>query len=169
MTDEITIRPYQPGDEDQIIALIVTIQREEFGIQITAADQPDLLAIPEFYQSGDGGFWVVERAGEIVGTIALKDIGNHQAALRKMFVAAQVRGRDHGIAAKLLDQLVAHARSRGTEDIYLGTNPALLAAHRFYEKNGFNAVAEADLPTSFPLMKVDSIFYRLALATGRTY
>jgi N-acetylglutamate synthase-like GNAT family acetyltransferase len=169
MTDDTKIRPYQPGDEDQIIALIVTIQQEEFGIQITAADQPDLLAIPEYYQSGDGDFWVAERAGTIIGTIALKDFGNRQSALRKMFVAKALRGRDHGIAAKLLRELLSHARRKGTTDIYLGTNPALLASHRFYEKNGFTDVAKADLPDGFPLMKVDSIFYRLALATGRIY
>jgi N-acetylglutamate synthase-like GNAT family acetyltransferase len=169
MTDEITLRSYKPGDEDQIIALIVAIQREEFGIQITAADQPDLLTIPEFYQSGDGGFWVAERAGTIIGTIALKDIDNRQGALRKMFVAGNVRGPDHGIATKLLEELLAHARRKGTMDIYLGTNPALRAAHRFYEKNGFEKVAEADLPANFPLMKVDSIFYRLGLATSRIY
>ena len=164
MTDGFTIRAYQPGDEGQIIALIVTIQREEFGIPITAADQPDLLAIPAFYQSGDGGFWVAERAGAIIGTIALKDFGNRQGALRKMFVAKAMRGRDHGIAAKLLAKLVDHARSNGTTDIYLGTNPALLASHRFYEKNGFTDVPKTDLPAAFPIMKVDSIFYRLRLS-----
>jgi GNAT superfamily N-acetyltransferase len=169
MTAEITIRPYQPGDEDQIIALIVTIQREEFGIPITAADQPDLLAIPEFYQSGGGGFWVAEQAGRIIGTIALKDFGNQQGALRKMFVAKAMRGHDNGIAAKLLTELITHARRKGTTDIYLGTNPALLASHRFYEKNGFADVAKTDLPVGFPLMKVDSIFYRLALAVGDIY
>jgi N-acetylglutamate synthase-like GNAT family acetyltransferase len=127
MTDEFTIRPYEPGDEDQIIALIVAIQREEFGIPITAADQPDLLAIREFYQSGDGGFWVAEQEGVIIGTIALKDFGNQQGALRKMFVAKARRGREHGIAAKLLAELITHARRKGATDIYLGTNPALVA------------------------------------------
>lgn len=164
MTGDIIIRPYRPGNEDNIIALIVAIQREEFGIQITAADQPDLLAIPSFYQSGDGGFWVAEQGGAIVGTIGLKDIGNHQGALRKMFVTNTLRGHEHGIAAKLLAHLITHARDRGTTDIYLGTNPALLASHRFYEKNGFADMAKPDLPAGFPIMKVDSIFYRLALA-----
>ncbi len=58
--------------------------------------------IPDFYQSGKGQFWVAVGDGPVVGTIGLKDIGNNQTALRKMFVAADVRGREHNVAARLL-------------------------------------------------------------------
>jgi hypothetical protein len=72
--------------------VILPIQQEEFAISITAEDQPDLLAITDFYQTGTGGFWVAKAAGRVVGTIGLKDIGNREAALRKMFVATDYRG-----------------------------------------------------------------------------
>ncbi len=108
---EIEIRPFVASDIDDVFAVILPIQREEFGIAITADDQPDLAAIPDFYQSGKGQFWVAVRNGQIVGTIGLKDIGNSQTALRKMFVAADVRGREHGVAARLLAGLVDHAEA----------------------------------------------------------
>jgi predicted N-acetyltransferase YhbS len=41
-------------------------------------------------------------------------------------------------------------------------SPAL-AAHRFYEKHGFSEIAPAQLPPSFPIMRVDTKFYRLEL------
>ena len=45
-------------------------------------------------------------------------------------------------------------------------------AHRFYEKNGFEVIPRENLPPSFPVMAVDSRFYRLVLApagsTGAT-
>lgn len=39
------IRPYRPGDADAVVGVILPIQREEFGVAITAADQPDLADI----------------------------------------------------------------------------------------------------------------------------
>ncbi|TCR93455.1 GNAT family N-acetyltransferase [Rhizobium sp. BK376] len=162
MTD-IAIRPFRAGDEAAVIALILPIQREEFDIAISAADQPDLAEIPAFYQSGKGQFWVAVRGDAVVGTIGLKDIGNDQAALRKMFVAAAYRGREHGVATRLLAGLLDHARAVGLGDIILGTTAKFLAAHRFYEKNGFVEISAEDLPASFPRMMVDTKFYRLRL------
>ncbi|MBX4977681.1 GNAT family N-acetyltransferase [Rhizobium lentis] len=157
---DIEIRPFAAGDADAVLSVILPIQREEFGIDITADAQPDLRVIPDFYQSGKGQFWVAVKDGAIVGTVGLKDIGNNQAALRKMFVSAEVRGREHGVAALLLDRLIAHARDAGLTDIFLGTTDKFVAAHRFYEKNGFSEIAKSALPRSFPLMAVDSKFYR---------
>ncbi len=127
---------------------------------VSAADQPDLAAITTFYQSGKGEFWVAVTAGGIVGTLGLKDIGNDQAALRKMFVAPQVRGREHGVAALLLERLIAHAEEREIKEVFLGTTEKFLAAHRFYEKNGFVEIPKETLPASFPVMAVDVKFYR---------
>lgn len=144
----------------RVFELIVPIQQQEFGIAISAEDQPDLAAIPSFYQSGSGGFWVAEQSETIVGTVGLKDIGNKQSALRKMFVAPEARGREHGVAAKLLETLVSHAQASDVTDIYLGTTEAFLAAHRFYEKNGFIEVGLNALPAGFPVMSVDRKFYK---------
>lgn len=160
---EIIVRPFEPKDKDGVVSVILPIQREEFGFSITAEDQPDLAVIPDFYQTGKGGFWVAEKDGVIVGTIGLKDIGNDQATLRKMFVAAEARGREHGTAARLLERLFAHAAEAGLSEIFLGTTEKFLAAHRFYEKHGFLQVEKADLPETFLFMKVDTRFYRIDL------
>lgn len=161
-----TIRPYAPGDEDAVIDLIVGIQVHEFGIAITAEEQPDLRTIPEYYQTGDGAFWVAERDGRIVGSVGLKGMGDKQAALRKMFVATHCRGREQGVSTILLDALLDHAKQRGITDIFLGTVGVLHAAHRFYEKNGFVEIPRSALPASYPGMGVDEKFYRLSRRTG---
>lgn len=159
----IRISPFAPGDEAGVIDLILPIQRQEFGIAITAEDQPDLRNIPEFYQTGAGNFWVAKAAARIVGTIALKDIGAGAGALRKMFVAITHRGADGKVAARLLDVLLSSGRSSGLRRIYLGTTDKFLAAHRFYEKSGFQRVDEQDLPEGFPRMAVDTRFYEIDL------
>lgn len=154
------IKSYQAQHLDDVAQLIVPIQREEFGIAISLEDQPDLNAIPNFYQHGTGNFWVAEAAGRVVGTIALLDIGDGQAALRKMFVARDYRGKELGLAAALLQTLLTWARSHAIEVIFLGTTDKFIAAHRFYEKHGFIEIAKSDLPISFPVMAIDSKFYR---------
>lgn len=58
---------------------------------------------------------------------------------------------------------MAEARDRGVRQLWLGTTDRFLAAHRFYEKNGFGLVEAENLPASFPRMAVDIRFYGLAL------
>lgn len=165
---DITYRPYTKSDEDAVIAHVLSIQQGEFAVPVTAEDQPDLRAVAEVYQSGNGGFWVAEMASSqgcrIVGTIGLIGFGTSESALRKMFVAAEARGRELGVAAGLLAILIEHARAAGIRGITLGTIERLHAARRFYEKNGFALIAPEDLPQGFPRMAVDTHFYRLELA-----
>ena len=115
--------------------------------------------IRAFYQQGHGNFWVAEAGGAVVGSIGLRDIGGGMGALRKMFVAQAWRGRTHGVAQGLLDALLQWATVQQLAQIYLGTTAQFLAAHRFYEKNGFTELARADLPPAFPVMAVDTRFY----------
>lgn len=159
----IVIRSFVPEDEQGVVDVILPIQREEFGIAITADDQPDLRAIPVFYQVGSGEFLVAEREGRIVGTIAMKDIGGKQGALRKMFVTAEFRGREFGVAKGLLARLLECSRAAGLRKVYLGTTDRFLAAHRFYEKHGFRRIETMELPSGFPRMAVDTRFYALEL------
>ena len=159
----IEIVPFAAPYLEGVGTLIVGIQRDEFQIPITLDDQPDLRDIPAFYQQGAGNFWVAVSKNEVVGTVALLDLGNHQAALRKMFVHASYRGPGHGVSARLLDTLLEWSRTRGVKHIYLGTTEKFLAAHRFYERNAFRRVVPDELPANFPKMAVDSRFYRRTL------
>ncbi|EIJ47771.1 IAA acetyltransferase [Herbaspirillum sp. GW103] len=157
----IEIQAYRPEHAQGVVDVILPIQQEEFGIPITLEGQPDLKDIAGFYQKGHGNFWVALDGGKVVGTISLLDIGNAQVALRKMFVAASHRGKEHGTAARLLDGAIAWARAQGLRQIFLGTTDKFLAAHRFYEKNGFRLIEKSTLPPAFPVMVVDSRFYAL--------
>ena len=157
----IEIQVYRPEHAQGVVEVILPIQQEEFGIPITLDAQPDLKDISGFYQSGHGNFWVAVDGGKVVGTISLRDTGNAQVALRKMFVAASHRGKEHGTAARLLEGAIAWARAQGVRQIFLGTTDKFLAAHRFYEKNGFRLIEKSTLPPAFPVMVVDTRFYAL--------
>jgi N-acetylglutamate synthase-like GNAT family acetyltransferase len=159
-SSQVIITQFRPEYRTGVIELIVPIQQKEFDIPITAQDQPDLQNIPDFYQKDKGNFWVAIHEQKIVGSIALLDIGNNQAALRKMFVQKAYRGSEYGIAKQLLTSLFEWARDKQVKQIYLGTTAKFLAAHRFYEKNGFEEVGEKNLPERFPIMSVDTKFYK---------
>ncbi len=147
-----------------IIDLILPIQQIEFNVPVTAQDQPDLLDIEANYLQNGGGFWGVFDQELLVGTIALLNIGHHAGAIRKMFVRKEYRGKELGIAQGLLEELLDYCRSNGITDLYLGTVGQLKAAMRFYEKNGFVSITKDALPSYFPRMEVDHIFYHLHLS-----
>ena len=160
----IKIIPYEPHHRDQIVNLILTIQQIEFQVPITIADQPDLLIIDEYYQQRNGNFWVALNVdNQVVGTIALIDNGENFGTIRKMFVRADARGKEGGVAAALFQTLEQKAIQNKMSALYLGTVQKLKASHRFYSKNGFVEIPKADLPNNYPLMAVDTMFFKKEL------
>lgn len=163
MNHEIKIVSYTDNYKQDVINLIVNIQQNEFSIPITSNDQPDLNNIPNFYQTNGGNFWVALYNDAVVGTISLLTIDNNQAALRKMFVDKNFRGPHFNTAQLLLKTLFDWAYENNLKEIYLGTTSKFLAAHRFYEKNGFILIDKSNLPKKFPVMEVDVKFYKYLL------
>jgi N-acetylglutamate synthase-like GNAT family acetyltransferase len=90
----------------------------------------------------------------------LIDIGENTGVIRKMFVHAAYRGKLHGVSHQLLQTLLQWAIQKEMKSLYLGTVEKLHASHRFYEKNEFTRIPMEELPKQFPLMKVDTIFYK---------
>ena len=156
-----TIQPIFNNYTNQVIELITRIQQKEFNIPITVHDQPDLLDIEANYHAGGGSFWGAFDSDELVGTIALIDIGHNAGTIRKMFIKDGHRGT--GLAQQLLDTLINYSRQKHITDLYLGTSAVLKAAHRFYERNGFVLTDINDFPWYFPRMPVDTMFYWLQL------
>ena len=85
---------YQERYKEAIAELILNIQQNEFNVPVTITDQPDLLNIPTVYCRKNGNFWVAVEDEKVIGTIALIDFDNKQAALRKMFVHKDYRGKE---------------------------------------------------------------------------
>jgi len=148
-----------------VIDIILPIQQKEFNVPVTLSDQPDLLNIEANYHQNGGCFWGAEIDGELVGTIALIKFDAHAGAIRKMFVKQAFRGKELGIAQKLLNTLTSYCRDNEIWNLYLGTVPVLQAAIRFYQKNGFVNIEKQNLPAAFPLMSVDTEFFTKNIQT----
>jgi len=85
----------------------------------------------------DVTFWSAWIGDELVGCGALKVLDERRGELKSMRVADAYLGR--GIGRAILDHLMAEARSRGMQSLWLetGSAPAFLPALRLYESAGF--------------------------------
>lgn len=164
MQNEIKIARLNNQSCEQIIGLILPIQQIEFNVDIDLAAQPDLLDIETNYDATGGAFWGAWLNDELIGTIALIAVPEYASgAIRKMFVKKEFRGKELGLAQSLLETLIAYSRQHNIKELYLGTKDILQAACRFYERNGFLQVEMEKLPSYFPRMAVDNVFYGLDL------
>jgi putative acetyltransferase len=91
----------------------------------------------EKLRAPDVTFWSVWVGEEIGGCGALKRLDTRRGELKSMRVADAFLGR--GVGRALLDHLIAEARARGIESLWLetGSVPAFVPALKLYESAGF--------------------------------
>jgi N-acetylglutamate synthase-like GNAT family acetyltransferase len=154
---KLLIKPFEPRYQHQVEELVLTIQNEEFKLNITAQHQPDLPDLKSFYQDKEGEFWIaVDATDAVLGCIGFEKLDNTNGALRKMFLKKEVRGnKELNVAQQLYDILIVFAKDTGTRSICLDTPLVAHAAHRFYERNGWTMTPIEKLPHSYKIPKID--------------
>lgn len=92
-------------------------------------------------RSTDISFWSVWTGDDIAGCGALKRLDARRGELKSMRVADAFLGR--GIGRALLQHLMAEARERGMQSLWLetGSSSAFVPALRLYESAGFTRCA----------------------------
>ncbi len=161
----IAIQPFEEKYQQQVEAMVLGIQNGEFNLGLTAQRQPDLHNLKAFYNDRGNWLWVATNTkDEVVGTIGLERLNNHQAVLRKMFIKKEYRGKTIGLAQKLFEILLMEAKQQHFKEILLDTPLVTHAAHRFYERNGFELISNDSVPANYILPKgIDLKIYRLKL------
>jgi putative acetyltransferase len=148
------IRDWQPTDR-QAAADVIATALAEYGLswEPDGADQ-DVLAVEACYLQVGGAFWVVELAGEIVGTAAFYPIerGQNAVEIRKMYLRDSVRGQ--GLGRWLLTQLEATIRDRGYGEIWVETASVLKEAVILYERSGYQPT------TGVETLRCDRIYFK---------
>ena len=81
--------------------------------------------------------WTAWIDGEIAGMVALRRLSEGASEVKSM--RTHPRHLRRGVAARLLDHLIAEARARGTRRLLLetGSGPAFDAAIALYVRRGF--------------------------------
>lgn len=152
---------YRDEYKQQVIDLILAIQNEEAGINLSLEEQPDLLNIASAYQSGGGEFWLAVEGDRVIGTLAIMNYGKGNAVLKKFFVRADCRKK--GIGRALYGVLLQYAKEKSFHTILLDTPSVARASHKFYERAGFKRISRESLPFPYEYPDRDSYLYMLEL------
>ena len=160
----MNIRPFERRDAAAVTDLVLGIQNDEFHLGLSICDQRDLEDIEVYYLKGGGTFFVAEEpAGRIVGSIGLLRLRDDLGVMKKFFVAAGHRGREHGVARALYDRFIAFAQREGIRQIVLDTPSAATRSHGFYRSVGFVQIERSELPMRYDFPERDTLFFSLAV------
>jgi molybdopterin-guanine dinucleotide biosynthesis protein A/predicted GNAT family acetyltransferase len=131
---------------------LVTETLPEFGFAADPELDPDLDDPAGYYRA----LWVALLDGDVVGSIALRDVGGNTLELKRMYLRAASRGR--GAGRRLLTTALDWARANGAATIRLDTTEAMQAARALYEVTGFVRV-----PGDAPRQGQQRLLYELRL------
>ena len=107
-----------------------------------------------------GAIYVALDGDAVIGTAALLPHGPGEMELVKLAVHPSMRGR--GIARRLTEKCLDHARRQGTHRVVLVSNSRLTAALRLYESVGF---VHRPIPDTVPYETAD-VYMELELGSG---
>jgi GNAT superfamily N-acetyltransferase len=129
---QIRIVPFRPQHARGFRALVVDTLRE-FGFEPDPEIDPDLDE-PGIYAA----LWIAVVGDEVVGSVALRDLGDQELELKRMYLRPGQRGR--GLGKRLLAVALDWARSHDARVVRLDTSERMVAARRLYEAHGFRRV-----------------------------
>ena len=95
----------------------------------------EILHLEEKYGPPRGRLYLARWGGEAAGCIALRPLDESRCEMKRLYVRPAFRNR--GIARKLVDTILADARSIGYHEMLLDTLPFLTEAIAMYEGLGF--------------------------------
>lgn len=139
---DFLIRDWAVGDRTPAASVIKTVLAEYglgWELSCGGCSDQDAVEVEKYYLQAGGEFWVIERAGQIVGTGGYYPIdrGQNAVEIRKMYLLPEARG--YGLGRFLLSQLEQAAAQSGFEEAWVETATALKEAVSLYEKNGYEA------------------------------
>ena len=144
----MNIRPFQPADAPAVRELFIRINRLLAPAAMKAAVEgyiarsltEEIDRIIDYYSERNGGFWVSEHDGQIVGTFGLEASGDSAMELRRMYVDPNMRRR--GLARRMLDFAEQECRRRNRPRMELSTSEIQGEALALYRNAGYELVRE---------------------------
>jgi DNA-binding MarR family transcriptional regulator/N-acetylglutamate synthase-like GNAT family acetyltransferase len=136
-TRTVVLRDPRPGDMGWVVMQHGEIYAREYGF---TSEFEGLVAgiaakyIERFDPAWEKG-WISEIDGERVGSVFVVRRSATVAQLRLLILTPAARG--HGLGARLTDECIAFARSKGYRKLVLWTQSNLFAARAIYKSRGF--------------------------------
>jgi GNAT superfamily N-acetyltransferase len=127
----------RPGDMGRVIALHGMLYAEEYGFDhgFEAYVAETVAEFGRLARPGLDRLWVAERAGQLVGSIAI--VGREDGAAQLLWFLVHPDARGSGLGRRLLHEALTFCRAAGYRSVYLWTVTGLEAAARLYVAAGF--------------------------------
>jgi GNAT superfamily N-acetyltransferase len=135
----IEIVPFEPTQAEGFAALVSDTLRE-FGFEHDSELDSDLDDPVGTYVA----LWIALAGGEVVGSVALRDLGGGAYKLKRMYLRSEHRGR--GLGRRLLATALDWARANDARVVRLDTAEGMVAARRLYESAGFVQLPDGEVP-----------------------
>jgi GNAT superfamily N-acetyltransferase len=141
VAEDYQIRRAGPADHAGVVRELAEYFRF-LGEEVDAAGLDHDVADWQAEYDGAAGVMliVVDPAGEVVGTAAVRRLAAEITELKRMWLRPDHRGR--GIAARLMDRVLDEARILGGRVLRLDSEARLAAAVRLYRRYGFQEIAD---------------------------
>lgn len=133
--NEVFIRTYRPGDPSLVCYFYYKLYEQQYQFN-GSVEKYFIKGMAELFDCPQGSrLWVAEKDGEIVGSIAIIQKGEHEAQLRWFGVGMKIQGM--GIGNRLLEGAMDFCREHHYTDVILWTIDILKPARHLYGKYGF--------------------------------
>jgi GNAT superfamily N-acetyltransferase len=141
VAEDYQIRRAGPPDHPGVVRELAEYFRF-LGEEVDAAGLDHDVADWQAEYDGAAGVMliVVDPAGEVVGTAAVRRLAPDTVELKRMWLQPDHRGR--GLAARLMDRVLDEARALGGSVLRLDSEARLAAAVRLYRRYGFREIAD---------------------------
>ena len=150
MKSSLEIRTFRPEDQDASLAIfkaglfqyavegsVVRYMEHQYFKLCSSSDMKDIYSY--YVENDDRCFFVAECQGTVAGIVAglltRNDDGEAVVELQRMSVSKEFRRR--GAGSMLVQRLLAWAREKRAQKVFLGTLDRKVSAIALYKKNGF--------------------------------
>ena len=136
------IRDARDDDSAGVLAVHEAVFAEYEGCVYEPAEMPELARPATSFAAMHGRFWVVERAGVIVGCVGMAPDHDDETLveLKKLYLLSNLRGR--GLGRTLISLVEDEARQRGIDRIHLWSDTRFTIAHGVYARCGYTRLPE---------------------------
>ncbi len=145
----VDIVPFDSRHAEGFAALVVDTLRE-FGFEPDPVLDDDLRDPVATYAA----LWVAIDGDAVVGSVALRDLGNYTYELKRMYLRSSYR--DRGLGKRLLATALDWARSNRARVVRLDTAESMVTARHLYEAAGF-----VQVPGEAPRQGQQRLLYEL--------
>lgn len=133
----LLLQRYIESDQDQLEEFMNTMYASRGYVFDPGGSHFDIRSINRQYLETGGGFWLLKKDKNVIGTIGLKGIDSENSIgeVKRFFVIAEYQ--DKGYGKSMMSQIIDFARQAGFKKLRLDTEKQSFKALSVFRSFGF--------------------------------